>query len=187
MSIRLLIVGYSGRPFEQIYGTIDPDLVVHKRWCLSPADLLKEVRGAVEHNVALIDTLDLCSHSLGGGIVMEGGTLFSPDGTGHLIARSLRPFLTTDARVRLLSCDSASALGEGRNLLLMLRQAFGGSIVVYGTTEAVSVGQFTNKGFDQLQDDILYSSTEAETTPPRTAAARKAELVAFLERTRPAA
>jgi hypothetical protein len=137
--------------------------VTKKRLCNSVAEVVDAVRDVATRNRSFIDVLDVVAHSEGMGVQLVGGeVLFSYDGTGRLIARALRPFLTTNARVRLFGCYTAES--DGRALLSMLRQAFGGSVVVYGTIQGVADNLFLPTGFDQAYDNQLFSSTEAETT-----------------------
>ena len=178
MSINVMIVGSSGPKFSGVLQRINETKRLKKAQALGAIELLERVKHVVTCTNQLIDTLDIYAEGGEGFLLLDQEKLFGSDGTGWLIAASLRPFLTTDARVRLLGCLTAEA--DGRALLSMLRQAFGGSVVVYGTNWSVSENDFDEGGFDQTQDTTLFSSTEAEAMPPPTKMAKQVEQARFL-------
>lgn len=187
MSIHLMIVGDHpkwspgyGAQFDLIAEQAVPTDTFRVARCWSPQQLVPTVRGvAVERNM-LVDTLDLVDHGGSGALFMGDDYLFRSDGTGLVLAQALRPLLTTDARVRLLDCNTAT-YDAGRTLLRTLRKAFGGSVVVHGTIVSLFYYNFGRSGFKKnLEDKFLFSSTDAELRIAPTADVRQAELSSIL-------
>jgi hypothetical protein len=126
----------------------------------------------------MIDVLDIHDHGKPGHIYMGDDYLFHYNGTGRLIARSLRPLLTTDARVRLLGCLTACG-AQGQQLLTMLKEELG-TAVIYGTNALIDASRFGSGGFDRRWDDsFLFSSTDAVTRIAPDHAGRVAEIASW--------
>ncbi|APR84942.1 Hypothetical protein A7982_10291 [Minicystis rosea] len=174
MAIHLMIVGEYD-PTNNLREDIDPaalltqgsqNLTFQMRRCRAVRDFVNTVRKVAFEGAQPIDILDVFDHAGPGQQTLAGDVLFSHLGTGRMIARALRPLLTVDARVRLLGCETAVG-PDGRQLLQILREELGGSIVVYGTIERVEadvdkVHEFDERGFKKEREDgFLFSSTEA--------------------------
>jgi Domain of unknown function (DUF4347) len=182
MSVNLLVVGQHPETSPRF----DPDFDLVARMarctetfkvarCCSPDALAQTVRSVASASHTPVDTLDLFDHGGGGFLWMGEQKLFIQDGTGLSIARALRPLLTIDARVRLLGCETAVG-AAGRALLTMLREALGGSVVVYGTVTTTDSTNFDHTGFRKIDEErILFSSTEAATATAPSALARGIE------------
>ncbi|MFT3837393.1 MAG: DUF4347 domain-containing protein [Myxococcaceae bacterium] len=136
--------------------------------CASPQELVTEVAKAALGGP--LDRLDLFDHGREGRLRMGDPVLFDyPTGggavTGSDIAQLLKTYLTGDAQVRLLGCNTGA--GEpGRQLLLQLGEIFGAQRVVYGGLEYLYTIGFDAHGFlDVLTCPYLYSSKEAVNGP----------------------
>lgn len=180
MSMHLFLMGdVSDGELAEIVAAVKPDHTSKVVRCKTSEDVLRVVV-----NVALtegvIDRLDLYDHAGPGGFWLGEELLFSHDGTGLALARMLRPFLTPDARVRLLGCKTA--LGEeGRRLLLSLRQELGGGVAVYGTLDRVTSEHLGPGGFKvEWTEQLLFSSTEAAARVAPDTTQRMREIMARL-------
>lgn len=173
MAIRVLVIGQHD-PDEGTFTDIvnrvgkDTETFMSLR-CSTPGDFFDKVRSAVRALNGRISVLDLFDHGANGRQLMgdpRKPALFSADGDGFQLASQLANFLTNDAQVRLLGCETARGL-VGKKLLVDLQKAFGKSIVVQGTLQAVSQNDFAIGGFKLLREDkVLFSSTEAAALAP---------------------
>ena len=164
MSIHLLVVGEhypNDAQISSVWRNAVETGTFKKLQCKSPNEVVKKVRGAALSS-QVIDTLDFFDHATPGCVRMGNDILFMHDGTGRLIARALRPLLTTHARVRLLGCETAQG-SEGQQLLSMLSEEFGDSVVVYGTIAPTeSDDHFDSDGFKRSAEEfLLFSAAEA--------------------------
>jgi hypothetical protein len=145
------------------------------RRCKSPEQLIGRVREVAAAN-GPIDVLDIHDHGKRGHLRLGTGLLFHHEGAGLHLARALRPYLTPDARIRLLGCETAVG-DEGRRLLSMLRDELGGAIVIYGTLATIVPDSFEEGVFLKSSEDVyLFSSTEAMRREAPTWEDRLAEL-----------
>lgn len=182
MSCHLLVLSDDGSgdsEADDVLATVEPEGAFRVARCGSPGELIRTVATAALAG-GVIDTLDLFAHGGPGHLWMGNEVLFEHGGGGLPMARWLRPYLTPDARVRLLGCKTA--LGEeGRGLLLGLQREIGGGIVVYGTVTRVTVEEFHERGFDEdLSALFLFSSTEAVTRPAPDLTGRALEIQAWV-------
>jgi hypothetical protein len=178
MSMNVLIVGGRYLDEEEFTDVFDGVSETHTRFkerCLSPSELIGKVQCVVAKSTPAreklkIDLLDFFCHTDdSGSFCMGAEVLFSPDGKsqGYDIARRLYELklFTTDARVRLLGCESV--VGEaGRDVVINTWKAFGKSIVVYGAIDVVDANDFdqsNHTGFRQTADHRLRSSTDLKT------------------------
>ena len=209
MAIHLFIVGQENpflNPFRTAFErAIEVDKEFFKRTCSSRSQLLGIVREVVIVTGQRIDLLDIFDHGSEGVQKLAGEKLFSaseppdpeaPLKTGTEIAHGLRRFLTIDARVRLLGCNTA--LGDsGKALLLSLQRELGEARVVFGTNGYANAGplpppdididdsEFGARGFrDVREDSWLFSSTEARMGLDPTYDARKLENKKWIEEIR---
>lgn len=168
MAVHLLIVGRRKRP---VGNDADIEAVAAQVHCSNrdfvmkrgntPAEVVTVARD-VARKRGMIDTLDLYDHAACDHLTMGDGRLFDIQGTGAPIFRKLRPFLSKDARVRLLGCETAVA-AQGQQMLKMIRQEIGGSVVVYGTLANVTPDLFKGGIFRRAREERwLFSSTEAD-------------------------
>lgn len=185
MTLHLLVVGERTSPDDDIdpvafQVTARGDAPFVMRRCRSPHGLVKVVRDVVIERGMLIDTLDLYDHAAPDHARMGDGILFDIAGKGISILRSLRPFLTPDARVRLLGCETARGK-EGQKLLKMLRDELGGGVVVYGTLGTIIPSLFEGGLFRRDQEtSFLFSSTEASSRVAPSWEDRQREIATFL-------
>lgn len=172
MAIRVLVIGQHDPVqdiFEAAAARVGPntDTFMMLR-CPAPDLLFDTVLRAVRALNEPISVLDLYDHGGNGRLHMgepREALLFSADGAsaiaGQALAGKLADLLTHDAHVHLLGCETA--LEEpGKRMLLTLQRAFGKSIVVHGTLQAVGPSDFGVGGFQMLREGhVLFSSTEA--------------------------
>ena len=173
MAIRVLVIAKHD-PAQAMFEAAalrvgrDTDTFAMRR-CTAPGMLLDAVVSAVRTLNEPIGVLDLFAHGGSGRLHMgepRESLLFSADGVsagpGQALAARLSDFLTQDAHVRLLGCETA--LDEsGKRLLLSLQRAFGKSIVVYDALQAVRPSDFGVGGFlTSREEHTLFSSTEAK-------------------------
>lgn len=130
--------------------------------CSSPVGLVPALRNAVLSARQKIGLLDLHGHSGPGVHYLGRQILFKHGNTDLKIAEDIGMFLTDDARIRLLGCNSG-AEERGRDLLRSLQRAFGKSRVVYGAIRNIWADEdFDWNGFKSaLEDKWLFSSIEA--------------------------
>lgn len=185
MTLHLLVVGERTSPDDDIDPVADQvtarggDPFVMRR-CRSPHALVKVIRDVVIERGMLIDTLDLYDHAARDHVRMGDATLFDIAGKGVSILRSIRPFLTPDARVRLLGCETAQG-EEGRELLKMLCKELGGGVVVYGTLGTITETLFVGGLFRWDKEmSFLFSSTEASLRVAPSWEDRQREIATFL-------
>jgi len=185
MSIHLLIIAKhtpDDREMEQAAALAQETENFRVRRCPSPSELIPTVREVVAITKQKIDVLDLYGHGSPGRQRMGREILFDRDRTGLDIAEALRPFLTADARVRLLGCRTG-LYEEGRTLLKSLHAAFGGTAIVQGTLKRVlSRRDIDAGGFLPDREDMwLFSSTDAQRREAPSEPARIRELRAWYE------
>lgn len=180
MSIHLLVVGQHKKresQTEYVAETVQNGagrLVVAR--CRAPGELVQTVRSIVLRHRQPIDRLDIFDHGRGGKQTIADEDLWDYKGQGKHIAQALRLYFTSDAHVRLLGCVTSK--GEnGRELLNMLDDAFGGHIVVHGTIKIVRHEHFDSRGFKaQHEEEFLFSSTQAREKGPPTEGERIEEV-----------
>lgn len=170
MTVHLLVIGQRA---SYDYDDTDADIeavaeqvkcprdgFVMKR-CRSPSALARIIQ-QVAAEEGMIETLDFYDHASRDHIIMGDGRLFDVRGSDLTILRKLGLFLTKDARIRLLGCETALG-AQGQQMLRVIRQELGGSVVVYGTLGNVTPDLFDGGIFLRSEEERwLFSSTEAD-------------------------
>lgn len=165
MSTRLLIVAQH-RPaqgeFEYVAKVARPtkDFIVER--CTSPQELVNATRSVVMRTRKQIKLLDIFGHGRAGTQFLGDEVLFDK-ATGHEIAAMLGDFLTCDATVRLLGCETAVG-PQGQELLTVVQSKLGKSRTVHGMIASIrSHLAFDASGFmAKREEQFLFSSTEAQ-------------------------
>ena len=171
--------GFDGKPespnvsyTEGVAATIDPKRFVRADHPKQLIDLVQAEfrKSGPIHRLDLVDDGHDGSILLGSPesatdkklFVVENGALSKPSIER---ARALREFLTEDASVFLLGCETGKGV-NGQTLLLSLQEVLGGRRVIRGALVHLLVRNFDVNGFKpELECPTLYSSTEAKVGP----------------------
>ena len=189
MGNMLLIIGWrapdatpSTALMNEVANKVQPTDRFFMRRCHTPSAL----PGIIEDVVARygpIDVLDLYDHGGDGHQRMGDRQLFASAGDqttpliGEEFAVAIAPHLTATAHVRLLGCDTSSAVvpAPGRFLLVKLARTLGERRTVFGTMNVTDPDDFYEGGLKPGREpSLLFSSSaaldiEAPTPEERTA------------------
>src|SRR6185503_672975 len=193
MANMLLIIGWrtpnatpSTALMNEVAKKVQPNERFFMRRCHTPSAL----PGIIDDVVARygpIDVLDLYDHGGDGHQRMGDQQLFRSDGTqtgpliGEDIALAIAPRLTETAHVRLIGCDTSSAVlpAPGRFLLIKLARALGGRRTVFGTMNVTDPDDFDQRGLKPGREpSLLFSSSAALDMEAPTPEERTAHIVA---------
>lgn len=186
MSLHLLIVARHDPPedeFEDAAGQTQATETFKVLRCNSPSELDGAIRGAVAESYLKVGRLDIYGHGKPGIQYLGDEILVDLPKCGNF-AMTVSKYLTPDADVRLLGCTTAEG-ADGQNLLLELHRKLGENRVVFGTiVNCEAEVDFGPEGLlVEVEDEYLFSSTEAVTRKAPGQTARQEEICKWVAET----